>query len=103
MIRPDKLFTLRHTSLRMVSELLYILRHYKLCPFSNLVKAESNIKANTMKHVYGMVKIPTHITEKVPMYNRKIVICNNSDTNLSQVHSEFLYHLKQMLLDELLD
>lgn len=56
-----------------------------------------------MKHVYGMVKIPMHITEKVPMCNRKIVICNNSDTNLSQEHSEFLYHLKQMLLDELLE
>ena len=56
-----------------------------------------------MKHVYGMVKIPMHITEKVLMYNRKIVICNNSDTNLSQEHSEFLYHLKEMLLDELLD
>ena len=56
-----------------------------------------------MKHVYGMVKILMHITEKVLMYNRKIVICNNSDTNLSQEHSEFLYHLKEMLLDELLD
>ena len=56
-----------------------------------------------MKHVYGMVKIPMHITEKVPMCNRKIVICNNSDTNLPQEYSEFLYHLKQMLLDELLE
>lgn len=71
--------------------------------FHSCVKVEGKIKAKKMECVYGRVKIPMCITEKVPMCNSKVPMCNNSDTKLSQEHSEFLYHLNQMLLDELSD